>query len=179
MKRRIVFLVGASGVGKTAVASLLESRPPWSGCTHFCDSIGVPSRKEMVREKGSLEGWQEWITSEWIERLSREEHPIQLFEGQTRPSFIRKALERQPDVEPVIILLDCRPEVRQHRLAQFRGQPDLANPDMDKWAAYLSGQADALGLAVIDTSDVGLEEVAARVAEVGLDGFSAVRSQSE
>jgi hypothetical protein len=128
---------------------------------------------------GSVEGWQEWMTSHWVECLSRESHPIQLFEGQTRPSFIRKALERHPEVEPVIILLDCRPEVRKHRLFHFRGQADLANPDMDQWAAYLTGQADALGLTVIDTSEIGLDEVAAGVEEVGLAGLGPVRSQSE
>ena len=171
MKKRIVFLVGASGVGKTAVAELLETRSPWRGRTHYSDSIGVPSPEEMLRTKGSLEGWQEWMTFEWVERLSREIHPIQLLEGQTRPSFIRRALERHPEVEPVIILLDCRPDVRQHRLANLRGQADLANPDMDKWAAYLSGQADALGLTVIDTSDMALAQVAKRVEEAGLSGY--------
>jgi hypothetical protein len=31
---------------------------------------------------------------------------------------------------------------------------------MDAWAAYLRGQADALGLAVVDTSSRSVEQVA-------------------
>ena len=34
-----------------------------------------------------------------------------------------------------------------------RRQPELANPQMDCWAAYLRGQADALNLSIIDTSN--------------------------
>jgi broad-specificity NMP kinase len=58
-----------------------------------------------------------------------------------------------------ILLLDCSPAVRRHRLA-LRGQPELANLQMDMWAAYLRGQADALGLAVVDTTSMTVEEVA-------------------
>ena len=48
---------------------------------------------------------------------------------------------------------------RRARLAQ-RGQPELANLRMDNWAAYLRGQADALGLRVIDTDALAVEVVA-------------------
>jgi hypothetical protein len=41
----------------------------------------------------------------------------------------------------------------------MRGQPELANERMDNWAAYLRGQADALGLLVIDTSDLSVDEM--------------------
>jgi hypothetical protein len=52
-----------------------------------------------------------------------------------------------------IVLVDCDPVKRNERLHMDRGQPDLANPQMDCWAAYLRGQADALQLSIIDTSD--------------------------
>ena len=35
--------------------------------------------------------------------------------------------------------------------------PELANPRMDCWAAYLRGQADALNLSIIDTSNDSLD----------------------
>jgi len=39
-----------------------------------------------------------------------------------------------------------------------RGQPELANPRMDCWAAYLRGQADALSLSIIDTSNDSIDK---------------------
>ena len=48
--------------------------------------------------------------------------------------------------------MDCDYAERNARLRGPRGQPELATAQMDGWAAYLRGQADALGLPVIDTS---------------------------
>jgi len=59
-----------------------------------------------------------------------------------------------------VVLLDCSPEVRAARLRGPRQQPELATDRMDAWAAYLRGQADALGLDVIDTSELSVEAVA-------------------
>ena len=128
MTTRIVFLVGASGVGKTAVAEHLQAHPPWTGRTHFFDSIGVPSPEEMTEGNGGGEGWQRWATARWVDKLASQPPLIQLLEAQTRPSFINEALETHPALEAVIILLDCRREVRRHRLANLRRRPELANP---------------------------------------------------
>ncbi len=49
------------------------------------------------------------------------------------------------------------------RLAE-RGQADLHTPQMDAWAACLRGQADALELAVIDTSYMSVDQAADRLA---------------
>jgi hypothetical protein len=160
--RRLVILIGASGAGKTAVAEKLEERPPWAGHTHYFDSIGVPSAREMASYGGG-EGWQRWASEEWVKRLAGLESPLELLEGQTRPSFLMPELARHPDLDPTILLLDCSPAVRRHRLAKLRGQAELADPRMDAWAAYLRGQADALGLPVIDTTDLTLDEVVAEV----------------
>ena len=35
---------------------------------------------------------------------------------------------------------------------RLRGQPELATPDMDCFAAYMCGQADTLDLPIIDTT---------------------------
>lgn len=161
--RKIVFLVGASGVGKTTTAGLLQRRSPWVGRTHFFDSIGVPSPEEMEEEFGGGEAWQEWATGQWVSRLVEEGPNLQLLEGQTRPHYILKALRHHPDVYPAIVLLDCDSETRRRRLSAGRNQPELANTRMEHWAAYLRGQADALGLDVIDTSHITPEAAANRV----------------
>ena len=59
-----------------------------------------------------------------------------------------------------MILFDCSRAVRDARLHGGREQPDLATDRMDHWAAYLRGQADALGLPVIDTTNVSIGAVA-------------------
>lgn len=160
---RVVFLVGASGTGKTTVAQVLEGRAPWKGHTHFFDSIGVPSTEQMEAEYGSGEEWQRWATQQWVDRLAGCDADPQLIEGQTRPSFIREAAAHHPDLELCIVLLDCAPEVRRHRLTALRERPELATSRMDNWAAYLAGQAHALGLPVVDTSDASPAAVAREV----------------
>jgi len=67
---RVIFLVGASGAGKSAAALELETRAPWSGRTFFFDDIGVPSADEMKRVFGGGEAWQRWATGEWVGRLA-------------------------------------------------------------------------------------------------------------
>jgi hypothetical protein len=37
---------------------------------------------------------------------------------------------------------------------------------MDTWAAYLRGQADALGLAIIDTTRAGVDSGVTRLGEI-------------
>ncbi len=163
LKRRLVFLIGASGVGKTAVAKVLQEREPWTGNTFFFDRIGVPTQDEMEKEFGGGEGWQRKATEKWIGRLSGRDEPLRLLEGQTRPSFILPAVELVPEVDPIILLLDCSREVRASRLTLLRKQPELLTAQMEHWAEYLRGQAVALGVPIIDTSFRTREEVAIEV----------------
>jgi hypothetical protein len=71
---------------------------------------------------------------------------------------------------------------RNARLCGPRGQPELATEEMDGWAAYLRGQADALDVPVLDTTAASVDEgVAALQAHVtrlrassnrsGVEGF--------
>jgi hypothetical protein len=169
MKQRVVFLIGASGVGKTAVASLLEAKEPWVHNVFYSDSIGVPSPEEMERWPGGGEGWQQWATEQWVARLAERDEPLQLLEMQTRPSFILPAVEASQGLDPLVILLECSPSVRAFRLTELRQQPELANARMENWAVYLRSQADALRLPSIQTDDLTLDEVAAAVEAVALN----------
>jgi len=51
-----------------------------------------------------------------------------------------------------VVLVECERDEREARLRGQRAQPELANPQMENWAVYMRGQADALGLDSIDTS---------------------------
>ncbi|HUK82765.1 MAG TPA: hypothetical protein VLZ12_09080 [Verrucomicrobiae bacterium] len=158
----ILVITGASGSGKTATVCALEARAlPGIRCYYF-DSVGVPSTEEMCRDFGSPEQWQALTTRRWIDRLATvaDGTEVCVLDAQTRPSFVRTAAERARVAIARVVLLDATPAVRHARLTGPRRQPELCNPQMDCWAAYLRGQADALNLPVIDTTGVGIGAVA-------------------
>lgn len=51
-----------------------------------------------------------------------------------------------------MILIDCDHVERRRRLIEDRRQPELDHRDVYCWASYLRGQADALGMEVLDTT---------------------------
>jgi RNase adaptor protein for sRNA GlmZ degradation len=165
--QHILFVIGASGVGKTTAVETLAARSlPDVACFHF-DSIGVPTLEEMSRAFGSPERWQEAITREWIARLKGRSEHLLILEGQTRPSFILDGLGEAREAAG-IVLLDCTPSARSHRLRSERQQPELDTSRMNEWAAYLRGQADALHLPVIDTTPLTANHVADELHERAL-----------
>jgi hypothetical protein len=154
-------VLGASGAGKSAaVACLGARRRAGLRCLHF-DSIGIPSSEVMRRECGSPEKWQEEATRRWLQWIAEDRDPslVTILEGQTRPAFARSAAEGCAHLELELILLDCSAATRAARLRE-RGQPELANAQMLAWAAYLRDQAELLGLPVIDTTELSVEQVA-------------------
>ena len=158
----LLFVVGASGAGKTAAVRALEARALRGVQCYYFDTLGVPGPAVMERDWGGGERWQEDATKRWIERLvaNLDQVEVAVLEGQTRPSFVEPLVVRAGVKHSRIVLLDCVPEVRAERLRGPRGQPDLASRQMQEWAAYLRGQADALGLTVLDTSRMSIEAVA-------------------
>lgn len=157
----ILVITGASGAGKTAAVRALEERElPGVRCFYF-DSIGVPALEVMRREHGGGEQWQAWATREWLRKLDQLAPTVQVavLDGQTRPSHVAavaKTLVRGVHT----VLLDCEQEERERRLQVGRRQPELVTNQMASWAAYLRGQADALLVDVIDTSQLSPPSVA-------------------
>ena len=162
MTRAILVVTGASGSGKTAAVRAVEARAlPGVRCYYF-DTIGVPSQEEIESDFGGGENWQALATERWLARLAAdpERAEVYVLDGQTRPSFVNRSARRVGIDILHIVLLDCAYSVRHTRLTELRGQPELANTDMDRWAAYLRGQADALDLPVIDTTNLEIDAVA-------------------
>jgi hypothetical protein len=150
MASRIVVVTGASGVGKTAAVKRLEARNIAGVMCAFFDSVGVPPPEEMPPD------WQEKTTTDWVRRLAHTRADVAVLDGQTRPTFALRAFS-EVGIPGCVVLIDCARDVRNARLVA-RGHPELATDDMHAWAAYLCGQADALGLPRIDTTTLDIDQ---------------------
>ena len=161
----ILVVVGASGAGKTTLVRALAALGlPGVGCYHF-DAIGVPSPEEIAARFGGGEQWQAWALGRWMERLTRNDDGVRLavLDAQVRPSAVRDAFARGGVERGQTVLVDWDYHERNARLRGPRGQPELATPDMDCFAAYMRGQADALGLPIVDTTGATPEAGLARL----------------
>lgn len=161
MKPQLLFVLGASGAGKTTAVRTLDHRGlPGVQCYYF-DTIGVPSAEEMERVWGGGERWQESATRWWIERLvaNPDGARVAVLDGQTRPEFIRTHAVPSGATFRVV-LLDCDAAVRTARLRDGRGQPELATDRMEQWASFLRREATEQQLPIIDTSRLSAAAVA-------------------
>ena len=156
--KKIIWLTGASGVGKTTLLQNLKEK--YTGNTaweflHF-DSIGVPSNEEMVKEYGSGENWQRAKTFEWIERMVNgySNKEMVVMDGQSNMEFIKAGFEKQNFTNYKIILLNCEQDIMIKRLIGERQQAWLASEDMKNWLKFLRNQAQALNISIIDTSKI-------------------------
>jgi adenylate kinase family enzyme len=150
---RFLILTGASGAGKTTLGAAFEEKHGDLATVFRFDRVGVPSEQEMVRLHGSPEAWQRDTMHAWTAKaatLLAGGRDV-LLDGQVRRAFIVSACESAgiEDYRPVLI--DCSDPVRQTRLMDDRSQPELANPDMMRWAALLRAEAIANGDLIIDT----------------------------
>jgi hypothetical protein len=150
----VLVVVGASGAGKsTLTRGLAALGLPGVVCYYF-DRIGVPSPAEIAAHFGDGAAWQAWALDQWVERLARNDDGAELavLDAQVRPHAALEALRRHGIARGRVVLIDCGYDERNARLRGPRGQPELATPDMDCFAAYMRGQADALGLPILNTT---------------------------
>jgi GTPase SAR1 family protein len=158
----ILFLSGASGVGKTSIVEKLKAHYSSDNYVfvHF-DSIGVPSPEEMIEQVGSGERWQELTTYRWVKKIAIEYQDKQLvtIEGQVNLDFIEAACHKFEITRYFIVLIDCNWKIMRERLVYNRQQPELVNQNMKNWATFLRKQARQKSLPIIDTSNQTLEQV--------------------
>ena len=157
---QLVVLIGASGSGKTTIACAIAQRfADEVEVLHF-DRIGVPTPRQMIAEYGSGEGWQRAKTIEWMARLAPKSKPGRglLFEGQTRLCFLAEGALAAGGLAYLPILVDCDDDTRSRRLSLAREEPELASPDMMKWARYLRREAMGSGCEILDTSALSLDQ---------------------
>jgi len=166
----VLVVTGASGVGKTTLVDAIQSRAlAGVRCYHF-DSVGVPSVGRMLAEFGSPQAWQVAMTHRWIATLAANADQVRLaiLEGQVRPDVVREAFVSSGIERGGIVLVDCAPEVRAARLRGASPESERIAPQMNTWAAYLRGQADALQLPVLDSTGLSVGEAADQVAAQAL-----------
>lgn len=150
----ICFLTGSSGCGKTYLCKAMSEHldPDHSEVVHF-DSIGVPSEAKMIEGWGSGCEWQEAMTHEWVQRISKmTDMVLVVFEGQYDPQFALDACREEEIEEFVLAVVSCNESVWEARLQGPREQPELITEDMRNWSRVLREKTTELGGVVIDTS---------------------------
>ena len=146
----LYFLTGSLASGKTTLLRRVVAEH-WPGLwTGHVDAAGAPGRGI------------EWVTL--AASPPRNSPPLLVVDGQERPHFMLEAVQRAKLRHFQVVLIDCGHEERRRRLLEERRQPEFDTRDTYAWAAYLRGQADALGLEVIDTTGKSLVDCAGRLA---------------
>lgn len=150
----IIVLTGASGAGKTTLLLKLGevAIPGVKGIN--CDRVKINAPEITDPSELQAEKLRYWIS----QIRSGEKIDLVVLDTQIRPHRAQAVLNQAGVIHTKIVLVDCDPIKRNERLRTERGQPELANPQMDCWSAYLRGQADALKLPIIDTSEDSVEQ---------------------
>lgn len=161
-----VILTGASGVGKTSMAQLVEASAP-EIAVYQGDRIGLPSDEVMAGYGHTDEPGgptQRGFALYWIGEIAEvllAGTPV-LLETQCRIAFLHEALAMHRVTNARIVLVECSDAARKERL-QKRGHPELANEQMSNWSRFLHGEAEEFGHEMLNTSTLSLEESVARV----------------
>jgi hypothetical protein len=106
----ILVVTGAAGSGKTTTVRALEARALSGVRCYYFDAIGVSPAEVLEREFGSPESWQAITTRAWLDRLAANPDgaDVCVLDGQTRPSFVRSAVEHVHPTIVRIVLLGLR-----------------------------------------------------------------------
>jgi predicted kinase len=157
----ILVLTGASGAGKTTLLRALEViEIPGVACFP-CDSV---YRELLADVRADGEAVQDAILEHWVRQaLAQSGLKVAVLDTQIRPQKALALLRRLGIAVHRIVLVECEQAEREARLRGPRAQPELVDPQMEHWAAYLRGQADALGLDRIDTTHESIVASSARL----------------
>ncbi|HLC60303.1 MAG TPA: AAA family ATPase [Candidatus Nanoarchaeia archaeon] len=159
----IIWLTGASGVGKTTLLSDLKEKHSNKSNWEFVkfDSIGVPSTEDMIKKYGSGENWQRSKTYEWIGKMVNG-YPgkeVIIMDGQANLKFIKKGFKKQNFKNYQIVLIDCEQDIMIKRLIDERQQAGLASEEMKNWLKLLRHQAQNFSAPIIETSHISPSQV--------------------
>lgn len=102
---------------------------------------------------------------DWFSKAVSDTKAITILDGSKRPTDIQAVATQRGIAQLKIVLVDCDHTERKRRLTKEKFQPELDVLDIYAWAAYLRGQADALGLEIIDTTHASVGESSARLLE--------------
>jgi dephospho-CoA kinase len=152
--KKILFIIGASGAGKTTVARLVEKAHIPNLVVYYADAVKVPLLTGSAPEEMQKESTLWWVKDVRDTHLNN--HNI-LLDIQSRPQFIQEACSLFGITDYEVILFDCSDEERKRRLIE-RKQPELANDDMANWARYLRKVSVESGYQIVDTTKGTPEE---------------------
>ena len=162
MNKKIIFVTGASGSGKTTIISRLSEILPDIHVYHF-DDIGVPSHNDMITEFGSSENWQNTTLRKWVQKLSKLFSHV-ILEGSFYPRYIKSICEEY-NVKYRIILFHTDYKTRKERLLSLRSQPELVSQDMENYANMLLNETQLENGLIIDTTTKSIENLTNDVAK--------------
>ena len=140
MSRAIFFITGSSGAGKTTLLRRIYKQLAPVAAYHHFDEAETKDFKT------------------WLEHVVAGGAALNVLDASKSPTDLQAAVQALGIDKLNIVLIDCGHRERKRRLVKERNQPELDTLDIYAWAAYLRGQADALGLEVIDTTSASLEQ---------------------
>jgi energy-coupling factor transporter ATP-binding protein EcfA2 len=158
-KSALYFITGSSGSGKTTLLKGINKTIYQNLKTYYSDEFSVPSIEEMTLKYGGPEKWQANNIHQLIDKANHlSEDNLVVIDSQARPTVIIDEANRAGVYAVHITLIECSHDERRKRLLENRTQPELDKLDMYAWASYLRGQADALKLEIIDTTNQSVDE---------------------
>jgi RNase adaptor protein for sRNA GlmZ degradation len=157
--KNLLFLTGASGAGKTSTVEKLEQSYKDDIAYIHTDDFGVPSPEEMVRLYGGGNGYQRHIFKHWINycKLHLLDSSAIVIEGSFKPSIIIEGSKEEDILDYKVLLFDCDNSTRTERLTR-RGHPDIATPDMMRYAQILRTEAVDNNIPIVDTTYLTLND---------------------
>ena len=164
--KKLIFILGASGSGKTINVKNIETKYPDKYHFAYFDQPKVPSVEEVLEKHGGWENWGIKRTNEWIKKIKENyiENRVTIFDVHTKPENIENACKNFGITNYIVILLDCSDDERKKRLID-RGQPNLINDSLLTWAQFLRDEAKKKDYTIINNTELTIEEGLKKVEE--------------